>query len=247
MILHALWKNTISKKHYGFFTTLADPPPPVWQKTIKNTGFFFGTLPLGTSTCSISCCQNTWGLNRRWVLPLFSSKLFHDFGAYPITRMGWREWRNMVAVMALDLLRLMLSLLLKRWQLIIKRDTLIFDFLCKFHFFKWNVDFDPFLCYREALGRQYTSTMTSRCSNLILTSTRMTPILSLRFGQSDFKQYLHLHFICALLCDCKGLMISQGGRVKKGKGKKGGKKKEASITNITIIKSLALQYESDCW
>ena len=41
MILHALWKNTFSKKQYGFFTTLADPPPPGLAKDHKNTGFFF--------------------------------------------------------------------------------------------------------------------------------------------------------------------------------------------------------------
>ena len=39
-------KNTFSKKQYGFFTTLADPP--VWQKTIRNT-FFFWTPSLITT------------------------------------------------------------------------------------------------------------------------------------------------------------------------------------------------------
>ena len=49
MIQDALWKKyffSSSKMQYGFFTTLADPPPQVWKKTIKNTGFFSGTLPL---------------------------------------------------------------------------------------------------------------------------------------------------------------------------------------------------------
>ena len=32
-----------------FSLPLLTPRPPVWQKTIKNTDFFFGTLPLSTS------------------------------------------------------------------------------------------------------------------------------------------------------------------------------------------------------
>ena len=47
MILHALWKNTffLSKKQYGFFTTLADPPPPGLAKDHKKYGFFSAPFP----------------------------------------------------------------------------------------------------------------------------------------------------------------------------------------------------------
>ena len=34
MILDTLWNILFSKKQFGFFTTLADPPLLVWQKTI---------------------------------------------------------------------------------------------------------------------------------------------------------------------------------------------------------------------
>ena len=55
-------KNTFSKKQYGFFTTLADPRPPVWQKTIKNTGFFsapfpyFFTIIMSKIQVGLGCC-----------------------------------------------------------------------------------------------------------------------------------------------------------------------------------------------
>jgi len=41
-------KILFSKKQYGFFTTLADPPPPGLAKDHKKYGFFFGTLPLSS-------------------------------------------------------------------------------------------------------------------------------------------------------------------------------------------------------
>ena len=42
MILHALWKKyLLSKKQYGFLTTLADPPDPGMVKDHKKYGDFF--------------------------------------------------------------------------------------------------------------------------------------------------------------------------------------------------------------
>ena len=41
-------KNTFSKKQYGFFTTLADPPPPGLAKDHKKYGFFFRNPSLRT-------------------------------------------------------------------------------------------------------------------------------------------------------------------------------------------------------
>ena len=53
MILDTLWKLLFSKKQFGFLTTLADPPPRVWQKTILFPNFFFLNPSLSTLSVSL--------------------------------------------------------------------------------------------------------------------------------------------------------------------------------------------------
>jgi len=82
MILHALWKNTFSKKQYGFFTTLADPPPPGLAKDHKKYGFFFRNPSLRRIQMSPRYLSPIYGTMRRQIeeaMPRMTTKVILVF------------------------------------------------------------------------------------------------------------------------------------------------------------------------
>ena len=57
MILQAHWKNTFSKKQFGFFITLGDPPPGFGKRPYFSRDFFLEPFPkvnMGFSTLVIT-------------------------------------------------------------------------------------------------------------------------------------------------------------------------------------------------